>query len=108
MAKLEAFVAESRAAGFALCLLVDGSFVTAERNPHDIDLVLVLPVGHDVSADLPPFQYNLVSRSRVRSRYGFDIATVGESTSEYDDAVAFFQQVRRQRALRKGLLRIPL
>lgn len=108
MAKLEAFITEARGAGFARWVLVDGSFVTAQPNPNDIDLVLVLPATHDDAADLPPMQYNLVSRRRVRSRHGFDLLVAAENTSEYDQAVAFFAQVRGQRALRKGLLRILL
>ena len=106
--KLHALIAEARAARFARALLIDGSFVTAKPAPNDIDLVLVLPRAHDLRADLPPAQYNLVSKRRVQKRHGFDMVTVRENTVEYDEAVAFFQQVRGQRALRKGLLRLEL
>ena len=41
-------------------------------------------------------------------RFGFETITVREETSEYDDAVAFFQQVRGEPGLRKGLLRLAL
>jgi hypothetical protein len=106
--KLQALIAEARAAGFVRSLLIDGSFVTATPNPNDIDLVLVLPLGHDLTADLSPAQYNLVSKRRVQKRYGFDIVAVRESTLEFNEAVAFFQQVRHQPALRKGILRLLL
>jgi hypothetical protein len=106
--KLQALVAEARAAGFARSLLIDGSFVTAKPDPNDIDLVLVLPLAHDLAADLPPAQYNLVSKRRVQKRYGFDIVAVRENTLEFDEAVAFFQQVRHQPNLRKGILRLLL
>jgi hypothetical protein len=106
--KLQALVAEARAAGFARSLLIDGSFATAKPDPNDIDLALVLPRTHDVGADLPPAQYNLVSRRRVQKRYGFDIVAVRENTVEFDEAVAFFQQVRHQPDLRKGMLRLLL
>jgi len=89
-------------------LIIDGSFVTAKPDPNDIDLILVLAPLHDLRADLLPAQYNLVSRKSVRRRYGFDIIAVRENTPEYDEALAFFQQVRGQRALRKGLLRLAL
>jgi hypothetical protein len=46
--KLVAFVVEAQMARFARCLLIDGSFVTAKANPNDIDLVLVLPLAHDL------------------------------------------------------------
>ena len=106
--KLSALIAEVRVARFARCLLIDGSFVTVKPEPNDIDLVLVLPLAHDLTADLPPTQYNLVSKRRVQKRFGFDIVTVRENTLEYDEAVAFFQQVRHQPALRKGILRLLL
>ena len=106
--KLQNLVAEARLGGFVRGLLVDGSFVTAKSDPNDIDLVIILPLTHDVGADLRPAQYALVSKKSVQRRYGFDIVAVRENTLEYDEAVAFFQQVRGQRALRKGLLRLSL
>lgn len=36
--KLERLIAEAQAAQFARSLLIDGSFVTAQPNPNDIDL----------------------------------------------------------------------
>jgi Family of unknown function (DUF6932) len=89
-------------------LLIDGSFVTAKTEPNDIDLVLVLPTAFDLRSNRPPLQYNLVSKRRVRQRFGFDIIGVREQTLEYEEAVAFFQQVRGERSLRKGILRIAL
>ena len=106
--KLQALVAEVRAADFARCLLLDGSFVTSKTDPNDIDLVLVLPRAHDVSGDLRPAQYNLVSKRRVQKRYGFDMVAVREEMQEYEAAVAFFHRVRHEPALRKGLLRLML
>jgi hypothetical protein len=94
--RFERFVADAQAAQFPRSLLIDGSFVTGEPTPNDIDLVLVLSRSHDVAADLPPGHYNLVSRRSVRRRYGFDIVVVRENGVEYEEAVAFFQQVRGQ------------
>jgi hypothetical protein len=106
--KLAALIAEMRSARFARYLLVDGSFSTAKPDPNDIDLVLVLPFAHDFADDLTPAQYNLVSKRRVQKRFGFDIVAVRENTIEYDEAVAFFEQVRHEPALRKGSLRLSL
>ena len=106
--KFLAFAAEVKGAQFVRCLLVDGSFVTAKACPNDIDLVIVLPFTHDLKSDLSPAQYNLVAKRSVQRRYGFDIVAVRENTVEYDEAAAFFQQVRGQPALRKGLLRLAL
>jgi hypothetical protein len=57
---------------------------------------------------LSPAAYNVISKRRVQRRFGFDMVAVREGRTEVDDAVAFFQQVRQQPALRKGLLRVRL
>lgn len=48
------FVRETKACGLLDAILVDGSFVTADPAPHDIDLVLVVSANHYFSVDLPP------------------------------------------------------
>lgn len=106
--KLASFLAECQFAGFVRYLLVDGSFVTSSKLPNDIDLVLVLKSAHDLKTDLPPNQYNIVSKKNVRKRFGFDIIAVREDTREYDEAVAFFHQIRGHRSLQKGILRLRL
>lgn len=108
MEKLTAFIAEARMSGIACALLIDGSFVTATPAPNDIDLVVVLLATHDRTVELLPSQYNLVAKNRVRRRFGFDSLAVREGTVEYAAAVAFFQQVRRQPEMRKGILKLAL
>ena len=48
------FVREVKACGVVDVVLVDGSFVTAEATPNDIDLVLVVSANYDFSADFQP------------------------------------------------------
>ena len=81
MEKLIAFAAEARASGIVRALLVDGSFVTAKSVPNDMDLIVIVAGTHDFSADLRPLEYNVVSKRRVRQRYGFDIL-VARANSE--------------------------
>ena len=106
--KLLEFIAEVKSATIAHFLLIDGSFATGKPDPNDIDLVLVLPVEHDLTGDLSVAEYNVLSKRRVQRRYGFDIVAVRSETVEYDEAVAFFMQVRHILALRKGILRSRL
>ena len=94
--------------GLIEALLMDGSFVTAEPNPNDIDLVIVVADEHDFRADLPPASYNVLAQQRVRRRFGFDIVVVKNGTEDLTWAVEFFAQVRQQPALKKGLLRISI
>ena len=72
-AKLVEYLGEVRSTGMATAVIVDGSFVTATAEPNDVDLVLVLSAGHDLAANLRPFEYNALSRRMVRQRYGFDL-----------------------------------
>ena len=70
MGKLETFLTEVRASKIVQAVIVNGSFVTSQETPNDIDLLLVLPTGHDFRADLRPGQYMVVNRRRVRRNYG--------------------------------------
>jgi hypothetical protein len=89
-------------------VLVDGSFVTGTSEPNDIDLVLVIAPSFDLSTDLLPVAYNLLSQRRVRRRFGFDIVVVKNDAENLEQAVAFFQQVKQRPGIKKGLLRIKL
>jgi hypothetical protein len=93
---------------FIEAVLVDGSFVTGTPEPNDIDLVLVVASNYDLSADLPPVAYNLLAHHRVRRRFGFDIVVVKNDSANFEQAVAFFQQVKQRPDLKKGILRIKL
>jgi hypothetical protein len=107
-AKLMTVHSEAKVAGIVRAIIVDGSFVTAKPDPNDIDLVIVVASDHDLAADLGPAAYNIISKKHVQRRFGFDMVAVREGTLEYDDATTFFQHVRRQPALRKGILWVGL
>jgi len=106
--KLARYLKEARATGTAVELLLDGSFVTGKPDPDDIDLVLVLKAGHDFTAELRPFEYNVLSRRRVRQEYRFDVLVAVEGSPEYQKYADFFQQVRDRPQLRKGILRVAV
>ncbi len=106
--RLEAFIIAAQASGIVRRLVVDGSFVTAKAAPNDIDLIVVVAADHDLRADLPPPAYNVVSKKRVQKGFGFDIVAVREATTELEDAIGFFQQVRGRPGLFKGILNIRL
>lgn len=64
-AKFLEFVGDARACGLIAAIVVDGSFVTAEPTPNDLDLILVVPARHDFSVDFAPAAYNILSKRRV-------------------------------------------
>jgi len=106
--KLRLLVEEERQAGLAIEIIVDGSFATDKPEPGDIDLVVVLPQGHDFSVERPPFKYNAISKRYMRLKYGFDVVFAPEHSPLHEKSVDFFQQVRDELDKRKGTLRIKL
>jgi hypothetical protein len=104
--RLLEFAHDARACGLIEAIVVDGSFVTAEPVPNDIDLILVVLAHVDFSVDLLPAHYNLLSQWRVRRRLGFDIIVVKSGSAALDETVAFFQQVKQRPGKKKGLVRI--
>jgi hypothetical protein len=106
--KLDTYIREALDTGMVAELIIDGSFVTAKPDPGDIDLILVLAGSHDFSAQLRPFEYNVLSRRQVRKLYGFDILVAPLASAVYAEYVAFFQQVRGDPGRRKGVLRVRL
>jgi hypothetical protein len=102
------FAREAKACGLVEAVLVDGSFVTAEPSPNDIDLVLIVSAHHDLAADFQPSEYNVLSKRRVNRRFGFDLLVARADSEEYRRYVGFFQQVRLEPGRKKGILRIWL
>ena len=102
------FVGEAKSCGLIDAILVDGSFVTAEPAPHDIDLILVVSATHDFSEDFQPSAYNILSKRQVHRRFGFDILVSRPDSEEYRRYVEFYQQVRLEPDHKKGIVRIRL
>lgn len=89
-------------------LIVDGSFVTANPSPRDIDLIAVLSLGQNFERDLPMSEYAMVSRSLLHRRFGFDVMVAERDSQLYKTYLDFFARVREFPGLRKGLLRLSL
>ena len=104
--KLSEFMGELRATGLIAAVIVDGSFVTSKDEPSDIDMMLVLRQDHDFNADPKPFEYNVLSKRRVRGRFRFDILVAREGSAEYEQGVNFFQGVKGRPGLRKGVVKV--
>jgi hypothetical protein len=117
MRRLKEYVAALQQAHLNGSLLLDGSFIMPRVDqPEDIDLVLVLPKDWDLTADLRPYQYNLVSKRRVRQAYGTDVFVVSQGSVEEHKWVTFFSQVNPKwcqafdwpAQVSKGLVRIAI
>src|SRR5205809_6717643 len=80
--RFEELVSELRTLRMPLVIYVDGSFVTRNPRPNDVDLILALPTEWDLAAELSPNIYNLLSKNQVKKRFGFDMFAVREQTDE--------------------------
>ncbi|MBM4257969.1 MAG: hypothetical protein FJ147_19015 [Deltaproteobacteria bacterium] len=87
-------------------LLVDGSFVTAKEEPHDIDSVLLLPADfvQQLEQELPAAVELEIMFLTRRPEEIF----AAEDEQDWAEWVAFFSQTREPDHRRKGLIEIRL
>ena len=90
----------------AQVILIDGSFVTQEVEPNDIDVIVVLRDDCDLTGPVPPAQYNLRSRRYVQRRFGLDVFVVRPGSTELHGFVSFFSQIRGRTDRVKGLIQV--
>lgn len=106
--KLRDYLREAGQMECIVAVYVDGSFVTSEASPNDIDLIVVVAEEHDFASELRPFDYNILSRRRVQQRYGFDVLVAEDESPELSEYLDFFAQVRGQPDQRKGILEVKI
>ncbi|MBI5802097.1 MAG: hypothetical protein HZA92_15410 [Verrucomicrobia bacterium] len=107
-ARLAELLSELMRSELVASVVVDGSFVTAKPSPNDVDLLIVLKADHDWTADLGAFDYGLVSSTRMRRRFGFDVLVAEDGSRLYQRFVKFFSGNRENPTAAKGVLRIRL
>ena len=116
-AKLKEYVNAVKKAKCGIAIIVNGSFVMGcIDEPSDIDLILVLPPGWDLAEDLKPYQYNVVSRKRVRAEYKFDVYPVLPGSAREHGWTAYFTGVNLKwcrkfgwpKESTKGIVRVTL
>jgi hypothetical protein len=87
-------------------LLVDGSFVTAKEDPHDIDTVIMLP--QDFTQQLAQeYAPALELEEMLLTRRPEEIFAA-EDKADWEEWVDFFRQTREPDGRHKGLVEIRL
>jgi hypothetical protein len=113
--KLRGYLAELAKTGWACQVVIDGSFIMpAVDEPNDIDMILVLPADWDMTRDLRPFEYNLVTNNYTKRTFKVEVFPVAEGSARHRQFLDFFAQVRREwcqefgwpEGTTKGLVRI--
>ena len=103
--RLRRWVALGRQVG-ARRLLVDGSFVTAKEEPHDIDTVILLPVDFQQQIVLE-YEPALELEMMLLTRRPEEIFAAEDDT-DWEAWVEFFSRTREPDGRRKGLVEIHL
>jgi hypothetical protein len=115
--KLRDYLKKLNCAGCAGAVIIDGSYVMGcVDEPEDIDLVVVLNEDWDWDVELKPYQYNVVSKRRVKEQYGFDAFFVRPGSPQQTEWIAFFARVNVKWCTRfgwpdelaKGIVRVSL
>jgi hypothetical protein len=87
-------------------LLVDGSFVTAKEDPHDIDTVILLP--QDFTQQLAQeYAPALELEEMLLTRRPEEIFAAEDET-DWEEWIDFFRQTREPDGRHKGLVEIQL
>ena len=93
--KLKAFLAEVKRSGWACTIILDGSFVMPPIDePNDMDLILVMPNEWDMTAELRPFEYNVLSKKHTKKEYEIEVYAVLPGSEAERRFHALFEQVR--------------
>jgi hypothetical protein len=89
-------------------LVIDGSYVTRDPAPNDIDMLLILKDTVDLREPVPPFRYNARSKRYLRKKYNFDIFVGFESDDSSSEILELFRGVKYRPGASKGLLKVVL
>ncbi len=116
--KLKEYLAGVRLTGWACQVLVDGSFVMQSvSEPHDIDIILVLPADWDLTrTDFKAHEYNVLDRKHTKLVYKIEVYPVLPDSDRYRYFFDLFSQVRVEwcqqfgwaNDSRKGIVRVTL
>jgi hypothetical protein len=87
-------------------LLVDGSFVTAEEQPQDIDTVILLP--KDFSQQLEQEYESALELEEMLLTRRPEELFAAEDEADWEEWVDFFSRTREPDGRRKGLVEIRL
>ncbi len=99
-AKLREFEDQARKSGIVAAIIINGSFVTAKDEPNDIDLIIALPTDFDLTSELRPFKYNILSKPMIRqhsvSTFALPLTGVTFTSRPFNSFVRFAWKTRNK------------
>ena len=104
-ARLERIYELARSTGCLQRFIIFGSYVTAEPNPHDVDVFLVMR-GSFQPHDAPPETQGLFRHSTAQSEFGASIFWVNAGTSFADTEDLIVGWQTRRDLQRRGIVEV--
>ena len=102
---LERIYELARRTGFLQRFIIFGSYVTAEPNPHDVDIFLVMRGGFQ-PRDAPPEAQSLFRHDTAQSEFGASIFWVNAETSFADAEDLIIGWQTRRDLQRRGIVEV--
>jgi hypothetical protein len=103
--RLERIYELARSSGCLQRFIVFGSYVTAEPNPHDVDVFLVMR-GSFQPHDAPPEAQNMFRHGTAQSEFGASIFWVNAGTSFADTEDLIVGWQTRRDLQRRGIVEV--
>jgi hypothetical protein len=103
--QLELLIDEIRKSTIVKRVLVCGSLVTSKPEPNDFDCILVLDPSI-VGTELPPYEYNLMSRKLCRRKFAGDVISALDGSRALQEYLEFFQISREGQPM--GIVELDL
>lgn len=100
------YIGEVERAAIATAVVIDGSFVTAEEKPNDVDVLIILRQDVDLTGDLPPYRSNPITHQYVKKHYSIDFFWAFEGQPE--TMIDIFRRVKGKPGATKGYLRLKV
>ena len=95
---MRAFLELARSFQVFTSIVIDGSFVTNEPDPSDVDVVLILP-GPQLQRLMEHSDYLKLENAAVRERFAIDLFI----DPDMDGMATFFQRLKIEDALQRGV-----
>ncbi len=104
-ARLERIYELAQSTGCLQRFIIFGSYVTAEPNPRDVDIFLVMQDGFQ-PRDAPPEAHNLFRHGTAQSEFGASIFWVNAGTSFADTEDLIVGWQTRRDLQRRGIVEV--
>lgn len=104
--KLLKFRDELRACGVIGYLLLNGSFISAKREPKDFDVLLVGPPEIQALKDADPRLGELLDAEHAEKVKGFSLFYLPEDSSAFATVITFWDQTKEEVA--KGSVKVSI